>query len=244
MLVCRIAIYSRQTINFNECWYIGALANQIKSCSGGHSRLGRQDCQLISCLWEQLRIGCKLDRPRPMSIKPTPSHASSIYFQSLHVPRAFKLVRQLGLCVKRKSDCRTFVQTMQVGPKNEVHTWKPWNCFVRLPRCLVVKNVPRAVALYVTPLSSLTKHMTVHDDNPGYIARFKAAALDDFKVRMTGKKGIELIRIETALRPRYQSLQCLWEEARCQIWTAIRQRPSAAIETEHPPIVIVIVQIC
>ena len=28
-------------------------------------------------------------------------------------------------------------------------------------------------------MSALKKHMTVHDDDPGYIARFKSAALDD-----------------------------------------------------------------
>ena len=36
--------------------------------------------------------------------------------------------------------------------------------------------------------------------------------------------GIEIMRIATALDPRYKSLRCLSEEAKCQTWTAIHNR--------------------
>jgi len=48
----------------------------------------------------------------------------------------------------------------------------------------------------VLPLmSALQKHTTVHDDDPGYIARFKSATLDDFQQHMTGVNGVEVFRI-------------------------------------------------
>ena len=77
-------------------------------------------------------------------------------------------------------------------------------------------------------LSSLTKHLIVHDDDPGYIARFKAATLGDSQARVNGMNGIEIMRIATALDPRYKSLRCLSEEAKCQIWTAVHKRMPAA----------------
>lgn len=76
-------------------------------------------------------------------------------------------------------------------------------------------------------LSSLTKHLNVHDDDPGYIARFKSSTLVDFQARVTGMNGIEVVRIATALDPRYKSLRSFKEEAKCQTWTAILDRLSA-----------------
>jgi len=55
-------------------------------------------------------------------------------------------------------------------------------------------------------MSALQKHMTVHDDDPGYIIRFKSAALDDFQLHVTGVNGVEVLRIATALDPRYRTL--------------------------------------
>jgi len=40
--------------------------------------------------------------------------------------------------------------------------------------------------------------------------------------------GIEIMRIATALDPRYKCLRCLSEEAKCQTWTAIHDRKPAA----------------
>lgn len=82
-------------------------------------------------------------------------------------------------------------------------------------------------------LSALTKHLTVHDDDPGYIARFKAATLADFQARVTGMNAIEVVRIATALDPRYKGLRCLSEEEKCQTWTAIHEKMSAASDDGH-----------
>ena len=76
-------------------------------------------------------------------------------------------------------------------------------------------------------LYSLTKHLTVHDDDPGYIARFKAVTLADFQARVTGMNAIEVIRIATALDPRYKSLRCLSEEDKCETWTSIHEQMTA-----------------
>ena len=37
-------------------------------------------------------------------------------------------------------------------------------------------------------LSSLTKHMSVNDDDPGYIARFKTASVNDVSERVANTK--------------------------------------------------------
>jgi len=79
-------------------------------------------------------------------------------------------------------------------------------------------------------LSALRKHMTVHDDDPEYIARFKAAALDDFQERVTGMNGVEILRIATALDPRYKTLRCLTPDKQDQTWAVVGRKISVATE--------------
>ena len=44
-------------------------------------------------------------------------------------------------------------------------------------------------------LSSLTKQMTVYDEeDPGYIARFKAASVNDFSEHVADMKSIEILK--------------------------------------------------
>ena len=40
-------------------------------------------------------------------------------------------------------------------------------------------------------LSSLTEHMTVDDDDPGYIARFKAACVNDYSERVANMNALK-----------------------------------------------------
>jgi len=86
-------------------------------------------------------------------------------------------------------------------------------------------------------LSALRKHMTVHDDDPGYIARFTAAALDDFQVRVTGMNGVEILRIATALDPRYKTLRCLTPDEKDQTWTVVGNKVSVAVATGQASVV-------
>jgi len=88
-------------------------------------------------------------------------------------------------------------------------------------------------------LSTLTKHMAVHDDDLGYTASFKAAALDDFQVRVTGMNAVELLRLATALDPRYKTFRCLSAEERDETWLVIEAKLPTAVDsvvyTEQSP---------
>ena len=69
----------------------------------------------------------------------------------------------------------------------------------------------------VLPLfSSLIKHMTVNDDNPGYIARFKEASANAFNKRVANMKSIAVLKIATVLGPRYKNSKCLSDDAKEQ----------------------------
>ena len=73
-------------------------------------------------------------------------------------------------------------------------------------------------------LSSLTKHMTVNDDDPGYIARFKEASVNDFNEHVATMKSIAILKIATVLDPRYKNSKCLSDEAKEQTWSLIEQQ--------------------
>jgi len=51
--------------------------------------------------------------------------------------------------------------------------------------------------------------MKVYDDDPhpGYVARFKAATVNDFEERMANMDGIQPLQIASALDPRYKPLK-------------------------------------
>ena len=73
-------------------------------------------------------------------------------------------------------------------------------------------------------LSSLTKHMTVNDDDPGYIARFKEASVNDFNERVANMKSIAVLKIATVLDPRYKNSKCLSDDSKEQTWSLIEQQ--------------------
>ena len=71
-----------------------------------------------------------------------------------------------------------------------------------MPRfCLVVKTM-FCVAVYFHCYHRLPS--TVHDDNPGYTARFEAAFFNEFHERVAAMKSIEILLVATALDPRYK----------------------------------------
>jgi len=49
---------------------------------------------------------------------------------------------------------------------------------------------------------------------------------------VTGIDGVEILRIATALDPRYKTLRCLSTEDKGEIWTAIAAKLSAAVDAE------------
>lgn len=93
-------------------------------------------------------------------------------------------------------------------------------------------------------LSSLTNHMTVNDDDPGYIARFKTAAIDDFKERISDITNIETLQIATALDPRYKNLKCLSEYSKNQTWSLIQQQISESSDNSDANIYSINETIC
>ena len=50
-------------------------------------------------------------------------------------------------------------------------------------------------------LSSLTKHMSVSDDDPGYITKLKAVSANNFSECVADTKSIEILKITTTLDP-------------------------------------------
>ena len=59
--------------------------------------------------------------------------------------------------------------------------------------------------------------MTVNDDDPGYITRFKEASVHDFSERVADMKSIAVLKIATALNPRYKNLKCLSDDVKEQV---------------------------
>ena len=73
-------------------------------------------------------------------------------------------------------------------------------------------------------LSSLTKHMTVNDDDSDYIPKFKEASVNGFIERAVCMKSIADLKIATALDPRYKNLRCLSDDAKEETWSLIEQQ--------------------
>ena len=56
--------------------------------------------------------------------------------------------------------------------------------------------------------------LRVNDDDPGYIARFRTATLNDFTNRIEGIDALPTLQMAVALDPRYKKLTCLRKEKR------------------------------
>ena len=63
-------------------------------------------------------------------------------------------------------------------------------------------------------LSSLTKHLTVNDDDPGYIARFKEVSVNNFNEHVANMKRIAVLKIATVLDSLYKNLNCLSDDVK------------------------------
>lgn len=70
-------------------------------------------------------------------------------------------------------------------------------------------------------LASLRKHMVVNTFDPPYIAIFKMAIIEDFKNRVSETRFIDVLKIATALDPRYKNLKCITEDERKATWAFI-----------------------
>ena len=75
-------------------------------------------------------------------------------------------------------------------------------------------------------LAFLTRQLQVHDDDPGYIARFKTATLRDLSTRIDGMDALPVLQMSVALDPRYKKLKCVPREQRDAVWDNV----SAALE--------------
>lgn len=71
-------------------------------------------------------------------------------------------------------------------------------------------------------LVSLAKHITVNDEDPGYIARFKTVSVNDFSKCVADMKSIEILQAATAPDPWYKILKCLSVDSKEQTWTTNR----------------------
>ncbi|XP_065675534.1 E3 SUMO-protein ligase ZBED1-like [Hydra vulgaris] len=74
----------------------------------------------------------------------------------------------------------------------------------------------------VLPLEAfLRRLLRVNDDDPGYIARFKSATLNDFSGRIENIDALPTLQMAVALDPRYKKLGCLSREKREAVWTIL-----------------------
>ena len=69
--------------------------------------------------------------------------------------------------------------------------------------------------------------LKVNDDDPGYIARFKTATLNDFTTRIEGIDALPTLQMAVASDRRYKKLTCLRREKREEVWTAVMTAFSA-----------------
>ena len=70
----------------------------------------------------------------------------------------------------------------------------------------------------------LIKHTTVSNDYPGYITRYKAASANIFSKHVDDQKSIEILKMATALGPRYKNMKCLSDDAKEQTLSLIGQQ--------------------
>ncbi|XP_029643462.1 zinc finger BED domain-containing protein 1-like [Octopus sinensis] len=82
-------------------------------------------------------------------------------------------------------------------------------------------------------LLSLTKHMIVNDDDPGYITRFKVASVNNFSKCVADMKSIEILQIAKALDPRYKNLKCLSDDSQEQTWLLIGQQIAVDVNDDR-----------
>uniref|UniRef100_A0A0L8I4P2 HAT C-terminal dimerisation domain-containing protein n=1 Tax=Octopus bimaculoides TaxID=37653 RepID=A0A0L8I4P2_OCTBM len=109
--------------------------------------------------------------------------------------------------------------------------WKLISVIPELRSCLAVKSVSCSCILPL--LLSLTKHMTINVDDPGYIARFKVASVNDFSKRVADMKCIETLQIATKLDPRYKNLKCLSDDSEEQTWLLIGLQIAADVNDDR-----------
>lgn len=87
----------------------------------------------------------------------------------------------------------------------------------------------------VLPLEAfLRRLLMVNDDDPGYIARFKTATLNDFTNRIEGIDALTTLQMAVALDPRYKKLTCLRREKREAVWTALSNAFRAFHDRRQP----------
>ena len=74
--------------------------------------------------------------------------------------------------------------------------------------------------------------MTVNDDDPGYVAKFKKVFVSDYSERAPAMKSIADLKIATALYPRYRILKCLSDDAKEETWSLIVQQIARLVEDQ------------
>lgn len=73
----------------------------------------------------------------------------------------------------------------------------------------------------------------VNDDDPGYIARFKATTLNDFTKRIEGIDALPTLQMAVALDPHYKKLTCL-REKREAVWATLSNAFRAFYDRKQP----------
>lgn len=75
--------------------------------------------------------------------------------------------------------------------------------------------------------------LTVNDDDPGYIARFKATTLNDFTKRIEGIGALPTLQMAVALDPCYKKLTCLRREKREAVWATLLNAFGTFCDRKH-----------
>ena len=86
----------------------------------------------------------------------------------------------------------------------------------------------------VLPLEAfLRRLLTVNDDDPGYIARFKTSTFKDFTNRIEGIDALSTLQMAVALDPRYKKLTFLRRAKREAVWTTLSNEFRAFYDRKH-----------
>ena len=113
------------------------------------------------------------------------------------------------------------------GPKLTESDWEKMAKYISVLGSLADATEYVGSEQYVTcsavlPLEAfLRRLLRVNDDDPGYIARFKNATLNDFAHRIEGIDAMPTLQMAMALDPRYKKLTCLRREKREAVLTVL-----------------------
>ena len=132
------------------------------------------------------------------------------------------------------------IQKNYSGPKLTVGLGQKWPNIILSVLCSLsdvteyVGSEQYATCSAVLPLEAFLRRLLMvnDDDDPGYIARFKTSALNDFTNRIEGIDALPTLQMDVALYPRYKKLTFL-RAKREAVWIALSTAFRAFYDRKH-----------